>query len=231
MDTNALHYNLNSEVYVNSGANWVTGTICGYDKSNNSYTIFCKTTGITLVDIPEYAVFPLFKYLRHIVTNNNVHSNNSLFTPVASYATQTETQTEKEKTPRYAECVVTLQHELLRLRQKVEAISPPATPAQLKEPVTNDFQINDNESIYSLPSNLSDLFDSQSVQSVDMMSSTKSSSSESGESERSDKSNSSLLCQEPLNGTFYVPTKGIRNGKRKSRRLESVKKRPTQTHI
>lgn len=224
MDNIAQHYNLNSEVYVNSGANWVTGTICGYDKSNNSYTIFCKTTGVTLVDIPEYAVFPLFKYLHNIMNNNNVHSNNSLFTPVASYATQTET-------PRYAECVVTLQHELLRLRQKVEAISPPATPAQLKEKVTNDVvEPNDNESICSLPSNLSDLFDSKSVQSVDIMSSTKSVSSESEKSERSEKSNL-MLVQEPLNGTFYVPTKGIRNGKRKSRRLESVKTRPKQLHI
>lgn len=229
MDNNALHYNLNSEIYVNSGANWVTGIICGYDKSNNSYTIFCKTTRITLVDIPEYAVFPLFKHLRHIVRNNNAHSNNSLFTPVASYATQTETQTEKEKTPRYAECVVTMQHELLRLRQKVEAISPPVTPAQPKEPVRNDVEINDNESIYSLPSNLSEIFDSQSV---DVMSSTdKSEGSQSGESECSDKSNSKLLCQKPLNGTFYVPTKGMRNGKRKSRRLESGKKRARETHI
>ena len=211
MDNNALHYNLNSEVYVKSGANWVTGTICGYDKNNNSYTIFCKTTVITLVDIPEYAVFPLFKYIHQIVTNNNAHLNKSLFTPVASYATQTE----KEKTPRYAECVVTLQHELLRLRQKVEAISPPATPAQLKEPVTNDVQINDKESLYSLPSNLSDIFDSQSV---DIMSSTnKSESSKSDQSERSNESNS---------------TKGMRNGKRKSSRvLESKKKRPAQTHI
>lgn len=225
----ALHYNLNSEVYVNSGDNWVTGTICGYDKNNNSYTIFCKTTGITLVDIPECAVFPLFKYLRHIVSNNNVHVNNSLFTPVASYATQTETQTEKEKPPRYAECIVTMQHELIRLRQQIKAISPPATPAQPKELVTNDVEINDNESIYSLPSNLSDLFDSQSV---DVMSATnKSEGSESEKSERSDKSNSRLLCEEPLNGTFYVPTKGIRNGKRKSRRLESGKKRARETHI
>jgi len=225
MDTNALHYNLNSEVYVNSGANWVTGTICGYDKSNNSYTIFCKTTGITLVDIQEYAVFPLFKYLRNIVTNNNVPSTKSVFTPVASYATQTETQREKETTPRYAECVVTLQHELLRLRQKVEAISPPATPAQLKEPVTNDVEINDNGSIYSLPSNLSDLFDSQSVRSVDVMSSTnKSEGSELSNSKLSETCHLRLLCEEPLNGTIYVPTKGIRNGKRKSRRLESGKK-------
>ena len=225
MDTNALHYNLNSEVYVNSGANWVTGIICGYDKSNNSYTIFCKTTGITLVDIQEYAVFPLFKYLRNIVTNNNVPSTKSVFTPVASYATQTETQREKETTPRYAECVVTLQHELLRLRQKVEAISPPATPAQLKEPVTNDVEINDNGSIYSLPSNLSDLFDSQSVRSVDVMSSTnKSEGSELSNSKLSETCHLRLLCEEPLNGTIYVPTKGIRNGKRKSRRLESGKK-------
>ena len=220
---NIAHYNLNSEVYVNSGTNWVTGTICGYDKNNNSYTIFCKTTGITLVDIPEYAVFPLFKYIRHIVTNNDVRLNNSLFTPVASYATQTE----KEKPPRFAECVVTLQHELLRLRQRVEAISPSATPATSKETVvTNDIvETNDKESLYSLPSNLSDIFDSQSV---DIMSSTnKSESSKSDQSELSNESNS-----RPLNGTFYVPTKGMRNGKRKSSRvLESKKKRPAQTHI
>jgi hypothetical protein len=241
MDTNLLHYNLDSEVYVNSGAHWVTGIICGYDTSSNSYTIFCNVTGITLVDISEDAVFPLFKYLRNIVNNNNVPSTKSVFTPVASYATQTETQREKERTPRYAELVVTLQHELLRLRQKVEAISPPATPAQLKEVVvTNyDVDINDNASLYSLPSNLSEIFDSQSVDmmsstnksegselgNVDMMSSTnKSEGSELGNSELSETCHLRLLCEEPLNGTIYVPTKGIRNGKRKSRRLESGKK-------
>jgi hypothetical protein len=134
-----------------------------------------------------------------------------------------------------------LQHELLRLRQKVEAISPPATPAQLKEVVvTNyDVDINDNASLYSLPSNLSEIFDSQSVDmmsstnksegselgNVDMMSSTnKSEGSELGNSELSETCHLRLLCEEPLNGTIYVPTKGIRNGKRKSRRLESGKK-------
>ncbi len=216
MNNQVLHYNLNTEIYVNSGNEWIPGSIVGYDKTNNTYTVFCSSTSYTMVDIPEWSIFPLFKYLNNILSKKVV-ANNSVFTPVASYATQTEA-------PRYAECVVTLQHEILRLRQKVDAISPPTTPVQPKE-AANDNETNENESLYSLPSlpdSLSDVFSEMSHEE----------DTRHGRVLSFDEVDNSNSVSESFNETSYLATKGIRNGKRKSPRLlESTKTRAKQTHI